>query len=99
MIHNPVFIPLQGYPKLEINCVSGLRYIQNIPQNSGDLHTDGDDGFSGVVEVEGRHLLLVAILEHQELAVVLIRLIIAVNDLVAPLIHAAHADHVSAQCH
>ena len=96
MIQNSVIIPIQGYAKLEINCVSELRDLQNIPHTGRDLHTDGDDRITGVVVVEGRHLLVVALLKYQELAVVLIRLVSTVHQLVAPLVHAAHADHVSA---
>ena len=65
----------------------------------GDSDDDRDDGVVRGVEGDRRHHLVVALLEHQESAVVLIRLVIAVHDLVTPLRHAAHADHVSAQCH
>ena len=99
MVQNPVIIPFQINAKLEINCVGELRDLQDIPQTRGDSDDDRDDGVVRGVEGDGRHHLVVAILKHQERAVVLIRLVIAVHDLVTPLRHAAHADHVSAQCH
>ena len=99
MVQNPVIIPFQIDAKLEIDCVGELRDLQDIPQARGDSDDDRDDGVVRGVEGDWRHHLVVALLKHQERAVVLIRLVIAVHDLVTPLRHAAHADHVSAQHH
>ena len=97
MIEDPVIIPLERDPELEIDRVTELRYFQDIPQTCGDPDLDGDDGVVRGVDVEGRHLVVVALPEHEEGALILIRLVPAVHDLVAPLVHAARADHVSAR--
>ena len=97
MIEDPVLIPFQRDPELEVDCVTELRYLQHVPQTGGDLHLDGDDGVVRGVDVEGRHLVVVALPEHQQGAVILVRLVPAVHDLVAPLVHAGRADHVSAR--
>ena len=76
MVQNPVIIPFQINAKLEIDCVGELRDLQDIPQTRGDSDDDRDNGVVRGVEGDGRHHLVVALLEHQERAVVLIRLII-----------------------
>ena len=88
MIENPVFVPIQCDAKFEINRVSELGYRQNIHQSCGHLHLHRDHGQVQGVDGEGRHLAVVALLEHNELAAVLVRLVPAVDDLVAPLLHA-----------
>ena len=88
MKENPVIIPFYTYTEFEINCVSELGYRQNIHQSCGHLHLHRDHGQVHGVDSEGRHLAVVALLEHDELAAVLVRLVPAVDDLVAPLLHA-----------
>ena len=95
MIQDPVLIPLERDAKLEVDCVTELRYLQHVPQTGGDLHPDRDDGVVRGVDVEGRHLVVVALPEHEQGAPLLVRLIPAVHNLVTPLIHAGRADHVS----
>ena len=95
MKKNPVVIPLQTYTELEINCVSKLRDLQNIPQTCGHFYVDRDDGVVCWVEGDRRNQLIVTPLKNQERAIILIRLIPALDYLVTPLSHAEHTHHVS----
>ena len=91
MIENSVFIPLEGDAQLKINDMAELRDGQHIHQAGGHLHLDRDHGAILRVDGEGRHLVVVVVVEDDELAVVLVRLVSAVGDLVTPLLHTAHA--------
>ena len=95
MEQNPVIIPLQTYTELEINCVSELGDFQNIPQTCGHFYVDRYDGVVCWVEGDRRHQLIIAFFKHQERTIVLVRLILTLDYLITPLIHAEHTHHVS----
>ena len=95
MKKNPVVIPLQTYTELEIDCVSKLRDLQNISQAGGHFYVDRDDGVVCWVEGDRRNQLIVTSLKNQERAIILIRLIPALDYLVTPLSHAEHTHQVS----
>ena len=75
--------------------MSGFRDFQNIPQTSGHFNADWDYGIVCWIEGDRSHQLVVALLKHQERAIVLIRLILTLDYLVTPLSHAEHTYQVS----
>ena len=75
--------------------MSEFRDFQNIPQTSGHFYADWNNGIVCWIEDKRSHQLVVALLKHQERAIVLIRLILTLDYLVTPLSHAEHELHVS----
>ena len=72
MVEDPVLVPLEGDAQLEVDGVVKLGDGEHVHQAGGHLHLDRDQGLVRLVDGEGRHLVVVVVLEHDEVAVVLI---------------------------
>ena len=75
-----VFLPLQSFLELKINFVVGLHHVNYLKKTDGDV--DWDMAYDTVKRAhrgDGRNLLVVAFLQHQELAAYFVRLVSAVS--------------------
>ena len=88
MVEDPVFIPLEGDGQLEVDGVVKLGDGEDVHQAGGHIHLHRTQLPLLCVNSEWCNVLLVVLLKHQQLAVLLIRLVSTVHYLVTPLLHA-----------
>ena len=75
-----VFLPLQSDLKLQVNFVVGLLHVNYHEKTDGDVDWDRHYGtVRWAHRGDGRNLLVVAFLQHQELAAYFVRLVTAVS--------------------
>ena len=89
MVEDPVLIPLEGDAQLEVDGVIKLGDGEDVHQAGGHLHLHSHHRLV-LVDGEGRHLVVVVVLKHNQLAVVFIRLVLAVAYLITALLYPAH---------
>ena len=84
-VSGSVLHPVQDHLELKLDGVVDLIDTDNLHQHDGDPNRDRDNGtIQGGLGRDGRHPLVVAVLQHEQPATHLVRLVRTVRELVAP---------------
>ena len=87
MVLDPIVVPLHLEPVLHSEGMIHLGDTQYVPDINSHIHIHRINPRSLPVELKGRDLLVVVVLDDQYLALVLVTLVITVWGLITPLLY------------